>query len=215
MPRPRFQKLPDGRQKQIFEIAAKEFAANGFEGASLNRILEEAEVSKGAAYYYFDDKADRLGTAVLYFSRDIVDKFVADLKRSSADNFWSELSRMSSEIQKVYSEYPWFLNLGKEVWRLPKEVRTDGPLGEASALGRHFFETLLKHGQKIEAIRTDMPEDFLISVVLGIGEAGDSWIVEHWNEFENPHAEVVRNHQRTLEMLRKVLEPSLTLDAKK
>ncbi len=58
MPRPRFNKLAPEKRERIMEAAAKEFAAYGYEGASLNRILEQAEVSKGAAYYYFDDKAD-------------------------------------------------------------------------------------------------------------------------------------------------------------
>ena len=32
--------------------------AHGFENASLNRIIKKAGISKGAMYYYFDDKMD-------------------------------------------------------------------------------------------------------------------------------------------------------------
>ena len=65
MPRPRFEKLPVEKQEQILEAAAKEFTAHGYDGASLNRILEEAGISKGAAYYYFDDKADLYATKLV------------------------------------------------------------------------------------------------------------------------------------------------------
>ena len=58
MPRPRFEKLSPEKREQILETSAKEFAANGYEGASLNQILAKAGISKGAAYYYFDNKAD-------------------------------------------------------------------------------------------------------------------------------------------------------------
>lgn len=58
MPRPRFQKLSIEKQQAILEAAAREFSAHGYEGASINKILETAQLSKGAAYYYFDDKAD-------------------------------------------------------------------------------------------------------------------------------------------------------------
>ena len=57
MPRPRFNKLTAEKRESILEAAAKEFATHGFEGASLNQILSNAGISKGAAYYYFDDKA--------------------------------------------------------------------------------------------------------------------------------------------------------------
>ena len=45
------------------EVAAREFGEHGFEGASLNHILAEAGVSKGAAYYYFEGKADLFAAA--------------------------------------------------------------------------------------------------------------------------------------------------------
>ena len=56
MPRPRIARLAEDKRTRILEAAAKEFAAAGYENASLNRILEHAGLSKGAAYYYFDDK---------------------------------------------------------------------------------------------------------------------------------------------------------------
>src|SRR5260221_3577930 len=71
MPFERFEKLAPAKRERILEAAAQEFAANGFEGASVNRILERAQMSKGAAYYYFADKADLFGAAVLYASERI------------------------------------------------------------------------------------------------------------------------------------------------
>ena len=70
MPRPRFARLTAAKRERIMEAAAKEFAAHGYEGATLNRILVEAGISKGAAYYYFDDKADLYLTALLHYGQD-------------------------------------------------------------------------------------------------------------------------------------------------
>ena len=42
MPRPRFDKLAVGKRERILEAAAKEFAAHGYDGASLNRILNDS-----------------------------------------------------------------------------------------------------------------------------------------------------------------------------
>ena len=66
MPRPRFENLPLAKRRRILETAALEFATRGFDAASLNRIIRSARISKGAAYYYFDDKADLYTAVVAY-----------------------------------------------------------------------------------------------------------------------------------------------------
>ena len=64
MPRPRFHRLAAEKQAHILAVATTEFAEHGFDGASYNRIIEKAGLSKGAMYYYFDDKTDLYGTVV-------------------------------------------------------------------------------------------------------------------------------------------------------
>ena len=63
MPRLAFEKLPAEKRNQILELAGQEFAQYGFEGASLNRILKAANVSKGAAWM-------RPGTAQQHLNHD-------------------------------------------------------------------------------------------------------------------------------------------------
>ena len=92
MPRPRFKKLPAEKRERILEAAAKEFTAHGYDGASLNRILDEAGISKGAAYYYFDDKADLYATAVQHYSQELLAGTAFDPTRLTAENFWDELA---------------------------------------------------------------------------------------------------------------------------
>ena len=46
------------KRSQILEGAARVFACNGYEGASMSRIALEAGVSKGTLYNYFPGKAE-------------------------------------------------------------------------------------------------------------------------------------------------------------
>src|SRR5689334_5750559 len=64
MARPRFERAAPEKREALLDAAATEFAAHGYETASLNRILLSAGLSKGSFYYYFEDKAD-LAAAVL------------------------------------------------------------------------------------------------------------------------------------------------------
>ena len=91
MPRPRFDKLPPDKRGRILEAAALEFAAHGFDGASLNRIISTAGISKGAAYYYFDDKADLYATVVLEGWRTLLPAGGLDLASLDRHTFWPTL----------------------------------------------------------------------------------------------------------------------------
>ena len=51
-------------RKRIIKTAFNEFYRRGFQGASLNRIVDEASTTKGALFHHFAGKAD-LGLAVV------------------------------------------------------------------------------------------------------------------------------------------------------
>src|SRR6266704_2063429 len=89
MPFSRFYKLPPEKREGLLEVAAQEFVQHGFEDASINRILERAQMSKGAAYYYFEDKVDLFCTVVQYASErlQLVDQEL-DIAALTAENFW-------------------------------------------------------------------------------------------------------------------------------
>ncbi len=57
-------KAPEATRRKILEAAFAEFYANGFQGGSLNHIVEVAGTTKGALFHHFDSKQE-LGYAVM------------------------------------------------------------------------------------------------------------------------------------------------------
>jgi TetR/AcrR family transcriptional regulator, transcriptional repressor for nem operon len=57
-------KTPEETRGRILQAAFEEFYLHGFQGGSLNRIVEGAGLTKGAMFHYFEGKSD-LGYAVL------------------------------------------------------------------------------------------------------------------------------------------------------
>ena len=57
-------RAPEATRRKILEAAFAEFYANGFQGGSLNHIVEAAGTTKGALFHHFDSKQD-LGYAVM------------------------------------------------------------------------------------------------------------------------------------------------------
>jgi TetR/AcrR family transcriptional regulator, transcriptional repressor for nem operon len=57
-------RAPEATRRRLLEAAFAEFYAHGFQGGSLNHIVEAAGATKGALFHHFDGK-QQLGYAVL------------------------------------------------------------------------------------------------------------------------------------------------------
>lgn len=57
-------KAPEETRSRILHVAMEEIHVNGFQGASLNKIVEKAGVTKGALFHHFKGKS-KLGYAVV------------------------------------------------------------------------------------------------------------------------------------------------------
>lgn len=60
----RFGSISEEKRQQILEAAIEEFAMNGFNGTSINKVAKRAKISIGAMYSYFDSKEDLFLTVV-------------------------------------------------------------------------------------------------------------------------------------------------------
>lgn len=205
MPRPRYEKLPAERRQAIMEAAAKELANGGYERASLNRILEQANLSKGAAYYYFDNKEDLIATMF----RTIWDRLISNVEFSldtlSAESFWPSIISMATGFISRMKEEPWLMSAAKAIWGLPRDSRKEGPLGEAFSTMEGWMFSLLGRGQELGVVRSDIPTGLLLAMALGMDEAADRWILEHFDELGE--GEMERLWRLTFGIWKRLLSP--------
>src|SRR5882672_8847102 len=97
MPRPRFDHLDADKKQRLLDAGRREFARHGYELASINTILDEADFSKGSFYYHFDDKAD-LALTLISEEAHHAWAHLADLAQPQTPaEFWTELRRMSAK----------------------------------------------------------------------------------------------------------------------
>ena len=167
MPRPRFARAPVEKREALLDAAAREFAARGYEDASINRILVAAGFSKGSFYYYFDDKPD-LAIAVLEREAARYIELWGQLRKvTTAEEFWAEISRLMERgtaqlRQAPQSTVDAMLRIGTAMARHPELLeRLSSPVfREATAKISAFW----KHGQDIGAVRVDLPVPTLIAL---------------------------------------------------
>ncbi len=74
---------PEGTRARLVSNAFREIHAHGYAGASLDRILADSGVSKGALYHHFKSKADLLHAVIDDAVRPMVaDRWLAPLSES-------------------------------------------------------------------------------------------------------------------------------------
>jgi AcrR family transcriptional regulator len=205
MPRPRFERLSVEKRTAILEAAAKEFAAHGYENASLNRILEEADISKGAAYYYFDDKADLYTTTLLHYLRELLADLSFDVSRFTAEGFWSEVAAIYRHQFTHYYERPWVFGIAKAGGPVSMDTLAEGPLAGLWESAQGLLLQLVERGRELGVMRDDLPDDLLEALLVAVDVAHDRWLYAHWPEMSPADIDVAA--ERMADLLRRLLAP--------
>jgi AcrR family transcriptional regulator len=163
MPRQRFLNMPADAREKLLSLALNEFAEKGFEEASLNEILAKQGISKGAYYYYFDDKEDLLATAV----EGVVDNALAQLplpafNTLAPEEFWPAVEgSLVLWLERFDSLKPLFRALGS----LNGARRQSPRFAPLIAKTQKHWRTLIEAGQRLGCIRTDLPNDLLVRLL--------------------------------------------------
>lgn len=184
MPRPRFLALPAARRAEILAAAAEEFARGGLEGASYNRIIAAAGASKGAMYYYFDNKDDLLLTLVA----DLAERCAAAVGGAEefrdAAGFWAEVRALGARAVAFFLADPAVAGLARRLIQASPESPPGRAIAGYTRRVEGFTAALLRRGQAVGAVRTDLPLDLLAHMVTGLGEAIDRWLLARWPELD-------------------------------
>jgi AcrR family transcriptional regulator len=205
MPLARFERLEPERRRRILAAAAQEFAAKGYEDASLGGIADESGFSKPALYYYFEDKADLYATVVRESWKRLSPPTPVDLQNLTADSFWPALAAHHLGTFEHTRQEPWLAAVWKLAYHPPREGPGAGAVAEVFDAAREFLKALLRRGQELGLVRNDFPEDFLIAVLTGADQAADHWLVDHWDSLGLD--EVHRLSRQVFETLQLILAP--------
>lgn len=114
-----FEKLSEEKRNKIIKAALEEFANNGYEKASTNRIVEKAEISKGLLFHYFKNKKRLYLYLIDYVIPVIFDEFFKTADMNIGDfferlknwqvaklNIFEKLSLESKFLIRAFSDIP-------------------------------------------------------------------------------------------------------------
>ncbi len=207
MPFARFRHLAPEKREQLLDVAAQEFAHYGFEDASINRILQSAQLSKGAAYYYFEDKVDLFFTVVQYCNErlQLIDQEL-DLAALSAETFWPTFADLHRQPLLRSFEQPWLFAAVRAAGRLAPATLQREPLASLARQIKAWVMAVVKRGQELHVIRVDVPDALIFAWLDALDDASDHWLLEQWAHLDR--ATIASISDQTVDAMRRALAPA-------
>jgi len=205
VPRPRFFKLPADRRHRILEVAARHFGERGYRDASLNQILEECDVSKGAAYYYFDGKADLFGAVVEHVFAETIEEAGLAMQKLDRKSFWPMMLGLQQRFLERARREPWIEGLARAIWMLSDEERRSPEMAAVVELTVSWLTALFRRGQAVGAVRDDLPAELLSDLVASVDQAADRWLGRNWERLQPAQRTTISD--ALLQALRRLLQP--------
>ena len=202
MPRARWDRLDEDRKQRILLAATEEFAENGFEGASYNGIIATAGISKGAMYYYFDDKMDLFVTTVRHALGPMFESIGA-LGAVDRASFWPTVRDMTVGSIVFTQTHPQQLTLYRELLALHQSHREHPLVAALFVEFETFTSVMLDVGQRVGAVRSDLPPGLLEAAANGLGHGVDAWYLSHLDPDDDPRD--VAN--LTVDLMRRLCAP--------
>jgi AcrR family transcriptional regulator len=145
------------RHRRIIEAAAELFREAGYEGAKIEAIAAQAEVSVGTIYNYYENKGDILGAIVSLEVNEVLNAGQGVVARPPA-NVGDALDTLIG----IYIEHSLHY-LSKEMWRQAMAISTqlpDSPFGQVyTGLDRALTEqirALIARLQTLGLVRQDI-----------------------------------------------------------
>ena len=202
LPLPRFAQLPPERQAQLLTAATAEFVEHGPDRASLNRILGAVNLSKGVFYYYFRDKADLYATVLTASLGDLDDLLPSVAHIQDAAALWAHLQDTMTALLNKLAQHPHAVALLRTLY-----TSESGAMVLPSLLSpfTKWIGHTLTVGQRLGAVRTDVPIDLLTEMTLAAGTAIDRWFSRNLDALS--HSDVQQLTIATMSMLRGMLAP--------
>jgi len=173
MPKQTFFNLAAEKQQRIIDAAMNEFAAHPYLKTSINRIIKDANISKGSFYQYFQNKKD-LYRYIIDKASDTKMKFLAQkLQDYQKLEFFELLRELFIAGIQFKKEYPLFSEIGDRLLNGSNESLKEEIYAESRPKSNDFFEQILEEAVNKGEVDPEidikftafMLTDFSISIV--------------------------------------------------
>ena len=176
MPRPRKPIAPE-RRARLMRAARAHFARHGYRGASLQRILSEADFPRSSFYHFFQEKGALFDAALADGLALLVDRIeVADPSTLTAENYWPTVLDLVNTLSEACRD--------EDLAAVPVlfHLRDAPPSATRDRFERaaHQWCTLMvERGRALGKLERDLPADLHVELTWNMMVALDRWLATH------------------------------------
>ena len=165
MPTLTFNNLPEEKKNIIIEASIKEFKRALLTDASINKIIKDANISRGSFYTYFKDINDLYTYSLNKYKEMLIKTIKQSLKESSGDLFettkisYEKILKTCSKDKKLFKNI--FLNFNYNI-----SIRNK--MQEESIEDKYKFVKLISKIKKDSLnIKTEEELFYIIDIIIG------------------------------------------------
>ncbi len=168
-PKTTFQNLSREKQERIIRIAVEEFGNKGFDGASINTMVDRMNIAKGSIFQYFGDKK---GLFLFVFNRsvDMVKDYLRTIRDQSADqDIAMRLNKTLTAGIHFITNHPLLYRLYMKVLFDPKAPFRDEILISLRKHSVEYLKSLLENAFSKNELNTNIDMDkaaFVLDAVM-------------------------------------------------
>jgi len=167
---------PD-RYRALADATVAEFSRAGYEGASLNRIVRAARMSKSSFYHFVGSKDELFDTVVRMLITEVAAMWTppapAEFAEFGARAFWRHVDELLEQLGTL-SATPALQHLGR-IFYLPGGAEASGARAELLTRVRTWVSEVLRTGRASGAVRDELPIDLQTDIVFAVLRAMDEW----------------------------------------
>ncbi|MGE5397293.1 MAG: TetR/AcrR family transcriptional regulator [Chitinophagales bacterium] len=149
-----FMKLSSEKQNRIMEAAITEFAEYGYNSANINKIAQNAGVSIGSMYKYFNSKED-LYLTIVHLGVETLKATLEDIVNREADLF-TRIEMILQAIQSYSRQYVGLTRLYNEMTTENHSELTWTIVSDMEGITAELYSSFIKGAQVSGQLRPDI-----------------------------------------------------------
>ena len=176
MPRPRKPIAPE-RRARLMRAARTHFARHSYRGASLQRILSEADFPRSSFYHFFHEKEMLFDAALADGLSLLATRIeVADPSTLTAENYWPTVLDLVNTLSEACRD--------EDLAAVPVIFHLrDAPQSETrdrfERAAHQWCTLMVERGRALGKLERDLPADLHVELTWNMMVALDRWLATH------------------------------------
>ena len=160
-PKRTFVNLPPQKQQRVIAEAVQEFAAMGYQRASLNTIVRRLGIAKGSLYQYFENK-EALFLYLFERFTDLVKETLQEFGASGPADFFGQIRRSLQAGIEFINRYPEFYEIYLKLLFEQDVPQREALIAKVRLFSLEYFGPLCEEARKQGLIRQDLPTHTIV-----------------------------------------------------